>query len=93
MAIWLWTIFLRGQPARPYNVGSDREISVGELAGCVVDNGAPGTSVEIAQSPKPGVPPARYVPSVDRVTKELGLEVRIPLDEAIRRMFDWHRAR
>jgi len=92
LAIWLWTILLKGQPARPYNVGSDQDISIGQLAHCVADNGAPGAAVEIAQSPKPGVPPARYVPCVDRARKELGLEVRIPLDEAIRRMFDWHRA-
>lgn len=93
LAIWLWTILLRGQPARPYNVGSDRDISIGQLAQCVADNGKPGTAVEIAQSPKPGIPPARYVPCIDRARKELALEVRIPLDEAIRRMIDWNRAR
>ncbi len=93
MAVWLWTILLRGQPARPYNVGSDRDVNIAELARCVADKSTPGTAVEIAQTPKPGVPPARYVPCVDRAREELGLEVKIPLDEAIRRMFDWHRAR
>jgi dTDP-glucose 4,6-dehydratase len=93
LAIWLWTILLRGQPARPYNVGSDQEVSIAELAHSVVENGAPGVPIRIAQSPQPGVPPARYVPSIDRAREELGLEVKIPLDEAIRRMFHWHRAR
>ena len=31
LAVWLWTILLRGKPARPYNVGSDQEISIEEL--------------------------------------------------------------
>ncbi len=93
LAIWLWTILLRGWPARPYNVGSDQEVSIAELAHRVVENGAPGVSIGIAQPAQAGVPPARYVPSVDRAREELGLEVKISLDEAIRRMFDWHRAR
>lgn len=93
LAVWLWTILLRGKPARPYNVGSDREVSIAELAQCVVKNGAPGTPIEIAQSPQPGVSPSRYVPAVDRARNELELEAKIPLDEAIRRMFDWYRSR
>ena len=92
LAIWLWTILLRGQPARPYNVGSDKEVSIAELADLVVRNGAPGTSIEIARSPTPGGPGARYVPSVDRAREELGLRPEVSLDEAIRRMFDWYRA-
>jgi len=93
LAIWLWTILLRGQPARPYNVGSDTEVSIAGLADLVVRNGAPGTRIEIAQSPRPGAPAARYVPCVDRAREELGLRANVPLDEAIRRMFDWCRAR
>jgi dTDP-glucose 4,6-dehydratase len=92
LAVWLWTILLRGKPERPYNVGSDQEINIEELGRYVARVGALGTAVEIAQSPRPGVPPARYVPSVDRARTELRLEVKIPIDEAIRRMFDWHRA-
>lgn len=93
LAIWLWTILLRGQASRPYNVGSDHQVSIKELAERVVENGAPGIRVEVAQSPKPGVSPPRYVPSVERAREELGLQVNVPLDEAIRRMFEWNRAR
>lgn len=93
LAIWLWTILLHGRASRPYNVGSDQEVSIGQLAQRVVATGAPGVRIEIAQSPKLGMPPARYVPSVDRAREELGLEVKVGLDEATRRMFEWHRAR
>lgn len=93
LAIWLWTILLRGQPARPYNVGSDEDVSIAQLAERVVRNGAPGTPIEIAQSPRTGVLPARYVPCVGRAREELKLRANVPLDEAIRRMIDWYRAR
>ena len=32
LAIWLWTILLRGQSMRPYNVGSAAALTIGELA-------------------------------------------------------------
>jgi hypothetical protein len=32
---------------------------------------------------------ARYVPAVSRAGDELGLKVRVPLDELVRRMVEW----
>ncbi len=74
-------------------MGSDEDVSIAELADLVVRNGAPESSIEIAQLPRAGVPPARYVPCVDRAREELSLRAKVPLGEAIRRMFDWYRAR
>lgn len=89
LAVWLWTILLRGQPCRPYNVGSDRALSIGELARLVAK--VFSTSVEIMQTPAPGVLPARYVPSTRRAEMELGLKTWIPLEDAIERTVRWHR--
>src|SRR5579872_1577723 len=66
LAIWLWTLLLRGQPAQLYNVGSSHDVTIAELARAVVENTVPGTSIEIAQKPVPGAAVARYVPSVER---------------------------
>ncbi len=91
LAIWLWTLLVKGESARPYNVGSGEDLTIADLARAVVENTVPGTQIEIAQQPTPGAPPSRYVPCVERARSELGLAPLIPLDEAIRRMYDWNR--
>jgi dTDP-glucose 4,6-dehydratase len=85
LAVWLWTILLRGQALRPYNVGASAAISIRELAELVRDTLAPGAAVDIAQAPVPGAPPSRYVPSVARAAAELGLVPTVPLPEGIAR--------
>ena len=91
LAIWLWTILFRGTPARPYNVGSPDAISILDLARAIAREVSPGAQICIAQKPVPGAPAARYVPSADRAQRELGLCVRISLEEAIRRTRDFLR--
>jgi dTDP-glucose 4,6-dehydratase len=89
LAIWLWTILFRGQPARPYNVGSPEQISIMDLARAIAHEVAPGGAIRVAQQAAPGAPRARYVPSTERAERELGLRVLIPLDEGIRRTAAW----
>jgi dTDP-glucose 4,6-dehydratase len=89
LAIWLWTLLVNGKPARPYNVGSDRAISILELARMVEKVCDVRRGISIAKTPAPGEKPRRYVPSIDRARTELKLEPLIPLDEGIRRTFTW----
>jgi dTDP-glucose 4,6-dehydratase len=89
LAIWLWTILFRGKSCAPYNVGSGEEISIRDLARSVVTAVAAGASVKVAQQPAPGVPAARYVPSVERAEETLGLRVWVPLEAGIQRTYDW----
>jgi len=85
LAIWLWTILLRGKSCRPYNVGSDQAISIRELAQLVsekfnCDFEIQGKPEEVrAQSAE------KYVPSVDRAKRELGLDIYVNLEDAIDR--------
>jgi nucleoside-diphosphate-sugar epimerase len=92
LAIWLWTLLLRGASARAYNVGADQAISVGSLAQLVADIVNPSAEVIIAQTPTPGKPAARYVPSIARARSELGLEAWVDLTEAIERTAAWYRS-
>jgi nucleoside-diphosphate-sugar epimerase len=90
LAIWLWTILVKGKSCRPYNVGSGEEISMANLARTVAANTRPGTEIEMDYAAAPGPPTARYVPSVDRAWRELGLRPRIGLAEGVRRMHRWN---
>lgn len=83
LAHWLWTILLHGEPGRAYNVGSDREISIGELAETVRKVAGTSNEIQILLPPS-GAPPQRYAPDISRVRRELGLEAETSLEEAIR---------
>jgi dTDP-glucose 4,6-dehydratase len=93
MAIWLWTILLRGTPNYPYNVGSDRDVTIAELARTVIDVTGTAAKIELAQRPVPGAMPARYVPNVDRAASDLGLRDHVSLAKGIMKTFEWHRMR
>jgi nucleoside-diphosphate-sugar epimerase len=89
LAVWLWTILLRGESCRLYNVGSGDDLSIAELAAKVAVSVSPEVGVTIGREAVPGGPVARYVPSVARAENELGLRAWISLDEGIRRMGEW----
>jgi dTDP-glucose 4,6-dehydratase len=89
LAIWLWTILVMGEPCRPYNVGSDRELSIRELANTVARTLGTHSPVRVAGVPCPGAAPERYIPSTGRARRELGLEQWVGLEEAILRTAAW----
>lgn len=81
---WLFAILERGENGRPYNVGSDRAVSIRELAEIVRDVLGSKSEIIVKGTPKTGERPSVYVPSIDRARHELGLDVRISLEDAIR---------
>lgn len=87
MAIWLWAMFARGWRGQAYNLGSPVAISVRGLAEQVRLQVRPSLAVEVAE--EAAGPPERYVPDVRRAKVELGLEVRISLEEGLRRTVKW----
>lgn len=89
LAIWLWTLLVKGISARPYNVGSDQAISILDLAKTVERVCGIERGIVVAESAKPGAQAKRYVPSIERARAELGLASLIPLEEGIRRMFQF----
>lgn len=89
LARWLLVILLQGQPSQAYDVGSDEALSVLALAGRVQAH-LRDLGIEAAvQEENPGRPAQRYVPDVSRARDELGLGLRVPLDEALVHTIRW----
>jgi nucleoside-diphosphate-sugar epimerase len=89
LAVWLWTILLRGENMRPYNVGSDESVTIKELAELVADTVDLKCGVYVEQ-PVAECMPERYVPDVSRARIELKLDATIDLRQAIALTQQWH---
>lgn len=90
MSAWLWSVLLRGQSGRAYNVGADECLSIAALANHVSRTLASPSKVVVQKQAKPGTSPSYYVPDISRVRQELGLPMPMPLKEAIVRTASWH---
>lgn len=90
VAWWLWVMLVRGTSGRAYNVGSDEAVSIRELAERTARCVSPPPKVTVACVPAGG-PVQRLVPSIQRAGEELGLTVRINLDEGLARTVRWLR--
>jgi len=84
LAIWLWTLLLRGTPGEAYNVGSMQITSVLELAEQIA--GALPVRVLGAQAG------SDYLPDTRRAQKELGLCQTVDLKEAVSRTMRWFKS-
>jgi dTDP-glucose 4,6-dehydratase len=89
LAHWLWVMLFDAPSGRAYNVGGAESISICELAHRVNRVVGGVGAVNFALDAKPGVASQAYVPSIERIAAELGLEPSIQLDEAILRTARW----
>jgi nucleoside-diphosphate-sugar epimerase len=92
LAVWLWTILIRGDSGRPYNVGSDADLSISDLAYLVASVARTEVPVRVAEVARPGAPTSRYVPSTVRAAGELDVHTRVVLEDAILRTATWYSA-
>jgi len=88
---WLLRALLRGTPGRPYNVGSERDVSIAELAALV--GGQRGIPFEIRGKRDPSRAIDSYAPSTERIRRELGVAERVSLEEGVRRTMAWYELR
>ena len=89
LAVWLWTIALKGHSGTAYNVGSSHDVSIGEAAQLVAR--VAGVAAIIDRQADPSVPCQRYVPDTGNAQRQLGLQAWIGIEDAVRRTLDWHR--
>jgi len=91
--LWLFKILLDGDSRRPYNVGSDKSISIKDLAETIVKLVNPKAKINVSRAPVIGRQADRYVPSIELARKELQLDVFTSIDEAIQQTADVYRKR
>ena len=85
LAHWLLTLLQQGASGNAYNVGSDEAISIADLALLVRDIVSPEKQVHVkSQLLADNVFRNRYVPDISKAKMDLGLEITVPLAEAIR---------
>jgi dTDP-glucose 4,6-dehydratase len=89
--IWLLYLLYKGRSGVAYNVGSDQDLSIFELAQQTAATLKCNSPVHIAKKAVPGILPERYIPDVSRARQELGLEVWTPFTEQVSRAAEWVR--
>ena len=85
LMIWLWTILFKGEPCRPYNVGSEHALTIKQLAEKVHETLQLNKSVQIGTGGKTSC----YVPDTTRAQQELRLQEWVSIEESVRKYFDW----
>jgi dTDP-glucose 4,6-dehydratase len=86
----LWALLARGESMRAYNVGSEHEVSIKNLALEVAS--CTNRNVEVVVR---GVDNSenvnRYVPSITKMEVELGWKINVSLQDSLFRTIQWYR--
>lgn len=83
LAYWLWTLMFEGLDGQTYNIGSDRVISMSELACLVRDLLAQDKPIRILGEADPIASRNRYIPCIEKIYTLHGLRPRVTLENAI----------
>jgi len=88
MAYWLLVMLVKGGAGRTYNLGSPYGISLRDVAEKVKSYSNTRGEVVVKEMHEDA---SVFVPDNGRVCGELGLDVKVPIDEALQRSLRWFR--
>jgi len=86
---WLLTILLKGENNKAYNVGSDRDITIKELAEKIQSFNTK-IKVRVLKEAYNKVNVERYVPSISLIKDELSLNISYNLVKSIKRTINYY---
>ncbi len=92
LAFWLLRILAAGESGRIYNVGSPCGVTLKELADKIAANFTPQPEIVLASKDHKQQHRSRFVPDVKASQSELGLKIKVGIDEAIKKTLLWHKA-
>ena len=90
LTIWLWTLMFKAPTACSYNVGSDEDLSIQQLAKLVCATLGGNATVTAMKRPAPLSAVSLYVPSITKAVDGLGLQVNVSLIQGILKTAVWH---
>lgn len=88
MVVALLAILVRGQASRLYNVGSEKSVTIGEMAHMIAQFANVPTSI-LNNAVVAGNAPSYYVPEVRSLEEQLGVNPVFSLDEALESTWHW----
>ena len=88
LSLWLWTILVNGRNT-VYNVGSDKQITTIELANIISEIYYSETRVNIIKENIGN--DESYIPNIEKIKKELSVEIGYNLKESIIKMINWNK--
>ena len=90
-AYWTLAALVRGQARHSYNIGSPEPVDLLSLARMITQHFTPPPDIQtkVGQS---GHEATRLVPCVNKAGRELGVQLTVPLADAIQKTINWHRA-
>jgi nucleoside-diphosphate-sugar epimerase len=89
--VWLLRMLVHGARGAAYNVGSEREISIIELARMVESQCGATVLAEPAAHPADG-PAPRYIPDTSKARHALGVDEVTSLELALSKTINWNRS-
>lgn len=87
---WLFRILSMGKSGSAYNVGSEHEVSIAELARLIESLCDAPHTAEPGTPPQPGAAP-RYIPDTTRARELLNVDEWTPLKTALSKTINWSR--
>lgn len=91
LCIWLLRILSSGRSGQAYNVGSERSVSIADLAGQVINVAGSNGTINIQTPVVRDTPAPRYVPDTFKARTELDLVEYTPLNVALLKTIHWSR--
>lgn len=88
MAWWIITILVRGSVGTNYNLGSPHAVTLLELADIIAKQFPAPPRINISRNT--AFKSSKFVPNVDLAMKNLGLEITVDLETAIKRTILWN---
>lgn len=89
LVVWLLHLLVRGETGKAYNVGSERSVSIKELAERVATVLGTG-EYRILGAADAGWNPGRYVPDTRQIREAFGVTETVTLEESILRTARWN---